>query len=124
MRTASRGERSGLMAKSIVEINTAGLVFHPPGPSYVSKRLGHREPGLQAVLVEAGPEIGAAEPCMSLSLQRPQLALSLHRGGIEYRMFVIFFVQDLLRCLRRVEGDKQGLRGGKTLQEVHPVGHG
>ena len=66
----------------------AGFVGDRPGPPHAAELLGDGQPGLQAVLVEAGAEIGAAEPGVAPALQAPQPALRRDRGGVEQRMIV------------------------------------
>src|SRR4051812_34173121 len=57
------------------ETDPRRLAGHRPRPAHAADRLGDGQPGLQAVLVEAGAEVGAAEPGATPALQRPELAL-------------------------------------------------
>ena len=59
-----------------------------PGTPHAAERLGHGQARLQAVLVKAGAEIGAAEPGVPLALQRPEPALRAYRRSVKDRMIV------------------------------------
>ena len=50
------------------EGDAVGLPVHHPGPPDTAERFGDSEPSLERVLVEAGTEIGAAEPAIAYAL--------------------------------------------------------
>ena len=78
-------------------MDAAGFVGHAPGPTHPAQGLGHGQAGLQSVLVESGPEVGAAVPDPALTLQRPELALGLDGRGAEQGMLVDLASQDSAR---------------------------
>ena len=65
-----------------------------PRPPHAAELLRDREARLQAVLVEARAEPGAAEPGAAHALQRPQSRCALRRRRVEQRMRVGLGVQD------------------------------
>jgi hypothetical protein len=72
-----------------LDADACRLAGDRPRPAHAADRLGDGEAGLQAVLVEAGAEVGAAEPGASPPLQRPELVLGADRVGVEERMLVV-----------------------------------
>src|SRR6266403_1410950 len=61
------------------DMDSSGFVRHAPGPPDTAQCLGHRQAGLQPVLMETGAEIGAAEPAIALPLEVPDFTLSADR---------------------------------------------
>src|SRR5687768_7107962 len=80
------------------EADPARLGRDRPGPAHAAELLGDGEARLQAVLVEAGAEVGAAEPGAAPTLQRPEPGLRTDRRRIEERMLVALAAKDELRA--------------------------
>ena len=74
-------------------MDAAALVLDGPGTTHPAQLFGHRQTGLKPVLMEAGPEMGAAEPDAALTLQTLQFLLRLDGGRVEDRMLVQFAAQ-------------------------------
>lgn len=92
-------------------MDAPALVPDRPGPPHPAQLFGHGEAGLQAVLMKARAEMGAAEPDAALPLQAPQLLLGLNGGGVEDGVLVQFAAQQGVRTrrTRRIQGDEQVL---------------
>ena len=104
--------------------DAVALAAGGPGAGHRAQPLGHFEPGLQAVLVEAIAEPGAGEPGALDALDAPHVALRPHRLGVEQRVFV---VDDALHRARRevvhgVQRHEDVGFGRQRLQRIHPVG--
>ncbi len=69
-------------------MDAPGLVGHRPGPARAPHGLGGGQAGLERILVEAVPEVGAAEPGPPHALQGPEAPLRLDGGGVVERMLV------------------------------------
>ena len=100
------------------------LTVDRPRTRQPAQRLGDGQSGLQAILVEAGAEVAAAEPRVARALQVPQPPLRGHRRQVEGRMLVFERSQHLARIgiAVGVQRDEQRFARHEALEPVHPVG--